>query len=297
MVEKTSKLKILVLGASGLLGSEVVRHLNHTVNQTDNIVKGVNHRELDITHGKDVAIYIERFQPDVVINCAALSNVDYCEEHPQEAMRVNAEAIRNICFPLEEIGGKLVHISTDYVFDGKKEDPYEESDPVNPLNHYAESKLKGEEYASQLLPNSLIIRVQWLYGAHGTNFSSQMIREITTGQVRTSYSLLEDRIGCPTSIHDLVPGIECLMKSSLSGIYHISCAGYCSWVQFGETIGALNGDSPPYPYIRSVRGDDLKRPAKRPRSTVISCQKLNDDLGFTLPKWQKSLEDVIRRIK
>src|SRR3989344_2964918 len=123
--------KILVTGAQGLLGAEVTRLLSQ---DSSYIVKGTTHSELDLTRGKEVAMWIEKMHPDFVINCAALSNVDTCEEHPEETFKVNAEGVKNVCLPLEEIGGKIIQFSTDYVFDGKKTTPYVEKDPVNPLN-------------------------------------------------------------------------------------------------------------------------------------------------------------------
>lgn len=293
MVEKDTKLKILVIGSQGLLGSEAVRILSQ---EKSFLVKGTSHQELDITHGMETAIWLERFHPDFVIHCAALSNVDYCETHPEETFKVNSEGVRNLCLPLAENGGKLIHISTDYVFDGKKESPYVEEDSVNPLSVYAESKLKAEEYVKRHLPDSLIVRVQWLYGERGKSFSSQLIREITQRTTTPPYSLLEDRIGSPTCVRDIAYALKALMQKNASGLFHVSSQGYCSWVEFGETIFKLNGISSYHDVIQQVREDDLKRSAKRPSFTPFDCHRLEKTIGHKMPLWKESLSETIRNI-
>lgn len=289
MVEKRRK-KVIVLGGGGLLGAEVVRHFS----KGPYVIKGVNRSELDITKGQEVAIWMERLHPDIVINCAALSNVDYCEERPEEAFRVNAEGVKNICLILEETGGKLIHISTDYVFDGEKGAPYEESDKVNPLSHYAESKLRGEEVVGRFLKDALIVRVQWLYGRNGKNFSSEIIRQVKTSSYRSVYKLIEDRIGSPTNVSDVAKGLEALIKHDCSGLYHLSSGGYCSWLEFGRTLFELFGDPKASEVIQAVKEADVKRPACRPRFSAFSCQKLTADTGYKPLHWKEMLETSLR---
>lgn len=291
MVAERQK-KILVLGSSGLLGAEVVRHLSKGAERAYD-VKGAGRSELDITKGQEVAIWIERLHPDFVINCAALSNVDYCEDHREEAFHVNAEGVKNICVILEETGGKLVHISTDYVFDGEKETPYEETDPVNPLSIYAESKLKGEEYVRRFLPESLIVRVQWLYGKYGTNFSSRVIREISESSYVAPYRLIEDRVGSPTDVSEVAKGLEALITQDCSGLFHLSSSGCCSWFEFGKMIFELRGDEKALKMIQAVREKDIKRPARRPRFSAFSCHKLQKETGYTPSHWKEMLKAAI----
>ncbi len=282
--------KILVLGSNGLLGAEVIRHFSKGAYD----VKGASHSELDITKGQEVAIWIERLHPDFVINCAALSNVDYCEEHPEEAYRVNAEGVKNICVILEETGGKLVHISTDYVFDGEKETPYEETDPVNPRSVYAESKLKGEEVVKRFLPESLIVRVQWLYGKDGKNFSSRVIREIAESSYTSPYLLIEDRVGSPTEVSQVAKGLEALIQNNCSGLFHFSSSGHCSWLEFGYAIFDICNDLNAPKMIQAVREKDIQRPARRPRFSAFSCHKLKKESGYLPSHWKEMLRVMIK---
>ncbi len=282
--------KILVLGGEGLLGAEVIRHFSKGAYD----VKGASRSELDITKGQEVAIWIERLHPDFVINCAALSNVDYCEEHREEAFRVNAEGVRNICCVLSETGGKLVHISTDYVFDGDKGASYEETDSVNPRSVYAESKLKGEEYVERFLPESLIVRVQWLYGSCGTNFSSRVIREISESSYVSPYRLIEDRVGSPTDVSEVAKGLEALIAKDCSGLFHLSSSGCCSWFEFGKMIFELCGDEKAQKMIQAVREKDIRRPAHRPRFSAFSCHKLQKETGHTPLHWKEMLRVMIK---
>lgn len=281
--------KILVLGGNGLLGAEVIRYFSKRAYD----VKGASRSELDITKGQEVAIWLERLHPDFVINCAALSNVDYCEEHREEAFHVNAEGVKNISVILEETGGKLIHISTDYVFDGEKGVPYEETDSVNPLSIYAESKLKGEEYVKRFLPESLIVRVQWLYGKDGKNFSSQLIRQIATASYAPPYLLIEDRVGSPTDVSYVAKGLEALIQHHCSGLFHLSSYGHCSWFEFGNAIFEICNDLNAQEMIKAVREKEIKRPARRPPFSAFSCQKFQKETKFIPPHWKEMLTAAI----
>lgn len=297
MVEKNKRLKILVIGAAGLLGSELMRLLTRVFSPYD--VKGTTHTELDITKGKEVAICLERLHPNIIINCAALSNVDDCEKWPEDAFRVNAEGIKNICLPLvEDVKARLIHISTDYVFDGRKKTPYVEMDTVNPLSVYGESKLKGETYVEKLLPDAVILRVQWLYGSHGKSFASRMVQAVTRGDFRQRYCLIEDRVGNPTSVTELAKAIEALIvKQNINErLYHLSAEGSSSWVEFGKTIFKINGINDAEPYIQMVKEKNMNRLAKRPPYSVFSSVRFEQEIGFKMPPWQEQLKEVIGRL-
>ena len=286
--------KILVTGASGLLGAEVIRLLSQTSSYS---VKGTTHAELDLTSGKEVAMWIEKMHPDVVINCAALSNVDTCEGHREETFKVNAEGVKNLCLPLEEIGGKLIQISTDYVFDGTKTTPYIETDSVHPLNIYAESKIRAEEYVKRFLPESLTVRVQWLYGEHGKNFASQMIYDITYKNISKQYYLIEDRVGTPNDVKNIAQGIKVLLEKDIKGIVHLSCEGECSWVEFGKTIFAMNHIEPFSQYMHVFKEINAQRVAKRPPYSKLSSVRLQAELNFKMPFWEDSLQRTILNLK
>ncbi len=292
--QMASPKKILVVGAQGLLGTAVIRLLSQNPSYR---VKGTTHSELDLTSGKEVAMWIEKMHPDFVINCAALSNVDYCEGHREETFKVNAEGVKNLCLPLEEIGGKLIQISTDYVFDGKKATPYVETDPVNPLNVYAESKLKAEEYVKKLLPQSLIVRVQWLYGEHGKNFSSTMIRNVTHKNFSMQYHLIEDRIGAPNNVRDVAYGIKVLLEKNAKGLFHLSCEGECSWAEFGRILFKMNEIENFSQYVHVFKEVEAKRPAKRPPYSKLSSTRLQAELDFKMPFWEESLQKTILNLQ
>ena len=274
------------------MGAEVLSLLS----QGGYSVKGALHAQLDITKGMEVSIWMERLHPDVVINCAALTDVDYCEKNPEEAFRVNAEGVKNICLPLlEDVRAKLIHVSTDYVFDGKKESPYVETDPVNPLSHYAESKLKGEEYVQKLLPDAVILRVQWLYGKHGKGFASQMVRAVTQKAFSSPYALLKDRVGCPSAVHEIAKAIRAVMMGDLKGLYHFSSQGACSWLEFGKAIFELNGVESSDRYIKAMLDRDLKRSAKRPLYTAFLTEKFEKATGYPTKSWKEQLAEVIQQ--
>ncbi|HBQ22050.1 MAG: dTDP-4-dehydrorhamnose reductase [Deltaproteobacteria bacterium GWA2_38_16] len=294
MVEKSKQQKILVIGSTGLLGSEIVQVLSKVSSYE---VKGASHAELDITNGMEVAIWLERLHPDIVINCAALSNVDYCEEHPEEAFKVNSEGVRNICLPLEENGGKLIHFSTDYVFDGEKGKPYVETDPVNPLNYYAQSKLKSEEYVKKHLPNSIIARVQWLYGEHGKNFASSVIQDITFKNNKKLYRFIKDRVGSPTRVTEIALAMRALIDQNKSGTYHVAASGECSWDQFAQTVCELNGITDTSSIVQVMMEQESGRSAKRPAYSVLSSRLLESEIDIKMPLWKKTVEDTIRNLR
>src|SRR3989338_4833195 len=275
--------KILVTGAQGLLGAEVIRLLSQDSSYR---VKGTTHSELDLTSGKEVAMWIEKMHPDIVINCAALSNVDTCEEHREETFKVNAEGVKNLCLPLEETGGKLIQISTDYVFDGRKGTDYLETDSVNPLNIYAESKIQAEDYVKRFLPESLIVRVQWLYGENGKNFASTMIRNVTYKDFSMQYHLIEDRIGTPNDVKDVARGIKVLLGKDVKGLIHLSCEGACSWAEFGKVLFQMNGIQDFGQYVKVFKEIEAKRAVKRPSYSKLSSSRLQSELDFKMPFWK-----------
>ncbi|MBI4041263.1 MAG: dTDP-4-dehydrorhamnose reductase [Deltaproteobacteria bacterium] len=293
MVEKNSLPKILILGGKGLLGSEMARVL--TANGY--AVKTASHAELDITKGMEVAVWIERLQPEIVINCAALSDVDFCEKNPDLAFKVNAEGVKNICLPLQEIGGRLIHISSDYVFDGKKKSPYVETDLVSPVNIYGKSKLKGEEYVQKILPQSFIVRVQWLYGAHGKNFASQLVRTITTGEVMGPYSLILDRVGTPTPVGVIANVVPRMMTLREGGLFHLSARGGCSWVEFGKAVFEINSRKDFDRWVRAVTEIQNLRLAQRPPYSVLSSDFFERTFQYEFSHWTEALSNVIHYFK
>ena len=209
---------ILVVGAHGMLGRDLM-----TVLPGEH--RGVDIDDVDITSQESVRTLMVTLKPEVVVNVAAYTDVDGCETKRELAYAVNGDGVGNLARVTADIGAKLVHISTDYVFDGSKGSPYREDDPTGPLSVYGQSKLLGEQNA-RLNPDHLIIRTQWLYGLHGKNFVETML---TLAAERTVLSVVDDQIGSPTWTVDLALAIRALLATDCRGTYHAANAGFCSW--------------------------------------------------------------------
>lgn len=210
-------MKILVLGASGKLGSEICRQLgeHHTV-------FGLGRAQADITDMKALFSAVMDLGPEVIVNAAAWTDVDGCELDPDRAFSVNALGARNAAVVAREVGAKLFHISTDYVFDGKRKSPYREYDPPAPINFYGLSKLKGEEYVREQTPRHFILRVAWLYGRKGRDFLKTVL---SLALSQEELRVVNDQWGTPTCVADVVRQIEVLMATDLYGTYRCTAQG------------------------------------------------------------------------
>src|SRR5512138_1126497 len=221
---------ILVIGANGMLGHDLMEVL-----QGD--VRGLDLPELDITDLVSVRKALLTLKPRVIVNSAAYTDVDGCESNVETAMAVNGEGVGLLALTAREIGATLVQVSTDYVFDGSKGEPYLEDDPVGPLSMYGESKLAGELNAA-MAPAHLIVRTQWLYGLHGKNFVETMLR---LASEKKELAVVDDQIGSPTWTVDLALAIQALVEKDCRGIYHAANSGFCSWNDFARAIFAEAG--------------------------------------------------------
>ena len=270
---------ILVVGANGMLGRDLMTVLPGEP-------RGVDIEEIDITSPESVRMVMVTLKPEVVVNAAAYTNVDGCETNRDLAFAVNGAGVGHLARASADIGAKLVHISTDYVFDGSKGSPYQEDDPTGPLSVYGQSKLLGEQNA-RLNPDHLIIRTQWLYGIHGNNFVETMLRLATD---RTELSVVDDQIGSPTWTVDLAQAIQSLVKGGLRGTYHAANAGFCSWNEFARAIftGAEVKIS-----VKPMTTMELNRPAPRPLYSTLDCGKLTRDTGFTPQGWREALKSYL----
>ena len=264
---------ILVIGANGMLGRDLMDTL-------EGDVRGVDIDDIDITDAESVRRVLLTLKPRVIVNAAAYTDVDGCETNRDQAIEVNGEAVAWIAMIAAEIGAKLVQISTDYVFDGKKEIPYNEDDLPRPLSVYGESKLAGELNA-QLASEWLIVRTQWLYGLHGKNFVETMLR---MGAERKELSVVTDQFGCPTWTIDVCGAVKALIDSGCRGIYHAVNAGSCSWNEFAKTIFEQAGMDIT---VNPMTSDQLNRPAPRPAHSVLDISKLVDDTGFQPRPWRQ----------
>jgi len=216
---------ILVVGAKGMLGRDLMEVLTGDV-------RGVDVEEIDITSLESTRRALLTLKPRVVVNAAAYTDVDGCETNKELAMQVNGEGVAHLALAALEIGARLVHVSTDYVFDGAKDSPWLEDDPPHPLSVYGESKLAGELNA-RIVPDHLIIRTQWLYGLHGKNFVETMLR--LAGE-RNELAVVDDQVGSPTWTADLARAIKALIDADCRGTYHAANAGFCSWNGFARAI-------------------------------------------------------------
>ncbi len=251
-------MKTALLGAGGQLADDLRRVLS------DWGLRPFTHAELDICHHDRVRQVLTELAPEVVINCAAYVRVDDAEDDVEEAFRVNALAVRNLAQVCRDLDCTLVHISTDYVFDGKKGSPYTEDDCPDPLNVYGASKLAGENFVRNISPKHLVVRTSGLYGLAGSsgkggNFVETMIRSAGEGR---AIQVVDDQVLTPTYSLDLAAALKELIAKAPSGVYHLTNAGQCSWYQFAQKVFELEG---PQPELRRTttaqRGDKARRPA------------------------------------
>lgn len=245
----------------------------------------------DITNKAQVLTYIEKLGPEIIINCAAYTNVDACETEQALADQVNGVAVGYLAEAAKKVDAVLVHISTDYVFDGHKSTPYDEEDPANPQSAYGRSKLLGErELLSSCLDKFFIVRTSWLYGPGGNNFVETIIR---LAKERSELRIVCDQIGSPTYTGDLASAVFCLLQSSSPfGIYHFSNEGECSWYEFSKKIVGLaraRGELLKVESICPIKTEEYPLPAKRPQNSLFSKEKYMKATGKQIPLWEESL--------
>ncbi len=276
-------MKVLVLGAGGMLGKDLVPILS---------VKGqVWARDIDdfdITDPKMVQREVEALQPQVLVNAAAYTDVDGCESRKELAFAVNAEGARNVARACAAIGGRMIHLSTDYVFDGSSRIPYGEENLPNPLNIYGSSKLQGERYIQEILENHLIIRTEWLYGRHGKNFVDTIVRH--AGQQK-ELRVVDDQRGSPTFTKDLSFALERLIGIEARGILHVTNSGSCTWFEFARQILREKG----YDHVQviPISSEELSRPARRPVSSVMDCRRYEKLTGRKMRPWKEAIKEYL----
>jgi dTDP-4-dehydrorhamnose reductase len=251
-------MNILVTGAKGMLGTDVTDRLGARFNVT-----ACDIGDLDLADNRAVFGYVRQVRPDVMINCAAYTQVDACETDGDAAERGNAVLPRNLAAAAEETGAKLVHISTDYVFDGETAVPYKENDPTNPRTVYGKSKLMGENLVRDLTRRYFIVRIQWLYGKNGGNFVKTILK---LGREKEKVAVVDDQFGSPTYTRDVAAAIEKLMVTEDYGIYHITNGGTVSWHDFTRTIYDMAGVKT---VLAPCQTEDFPRPAPRPRFSKL----------------------------
>ncbi|MBY0063436.1 MULTISPECIES: dTDP-4-dehydrorhamnose reductase [Priestia] len=271
--------KVLITGANGQLGKELVELFTEKGFE----VYGFGRDKMDIANQAQVEEIISAVKPNIVLHSAAHTKVDLAESEPEQAFLINAYGTRNVAVAAEAVGAKLVYVSTDYVFDGTTDEPYNEFSPTSPLGVYGKSKLAGEQFVRDLHSKFFIVRTSWVYGKHGNNFVKTMLK---LGEEKKELSVVADQVGCPTYTLDLANSILELVNTQKYGIYHISNSGSCSWYEFAKTIFQEAGMSIK---VNPCSTEEFPRPAARPVYSVFKHMSLQLN-GFQQPReWKEGL--------
>ena len=279
-------MRVMVTGAAGQLGYDVIKRLNELGIEA----KGTDIQDLDLTKQDEVIASIAAYKPDAVVHCAAYTAVDLAEDEREKCALINVEASRNVAMGCKHIGAKMVYISTDYVFDGQGEEPFEEESAKDPINVYGFTKSQGEDVCLELVEKLFIVRISWVFGVNGKNFVKTMLR---LGAQREKLTVVCDQIGSPTYTRDLAVLLCQMIQTDKYGVYHATNEGYCSWQEFARTImekAGLNCQVDP------ILSADYPAKAKRPNNSRLSKTKL-DEAGFErLPSWQDALERYLKEL-
>jgi dTDP-4-dehydrorhamnose reductase len=272
--------KILVTGAGGMLGSDVVRaaeFVNHEV-------AGLTRSDLDITDRQAVTRALLEERPDAVVNCAAYTDVDGAEDALESAMDVNAEGAANVAAAAAEIGARVLYPSTDYVFDGSKLEPYVESDEPSPQSVYGQSKLAGERETVEANPRHYIVRSAWLFGTSGRNFVETML---SLARDHGEVLVVRDQVGCPTYTAHLADALVRLLDTEAYGVHHLASQGECSWYEFAQEIFSQASVEC---RVMSCTADEFGRAAPRPAYSVLDTERTE---ALYLPQWKEGLASYL----
>ncbi len=274
---------ILITGSGGRLGSSLYDYFKK---QAEVEVVGITRKELELSKHRKVNSFVKRLQPSIIYHAAAMTGVDACEKYPEQAHKDNVLASRNIAAAAADVRARLVYFSTDYVFDGHKDSPYNESDIPFPINIYGQTKLEGEKTVASLLSNYVTIRVAWLFGK-AYDFISFVKESL---KLSKPLKLAADHLGSPGYIPDLLPAIDEIAQSEYTGIFHLSNSGGCSRFQMGsEIIAHLNLDIK----LLKVSGDNVGFIARRPGQSILESRRYRELTGKVLRSWQEALIDYL----
>ena len=279
-------MKVLITGSNGMLGHDLIEVLkdNHELILTTS-------KTLDITDKNHVIKFISENNPDVVINSAAYTNVDGCEENQETAYAVNGDGVENLALACKKIDCPLVHVSTDYVFNGENTRPWVEDDEIGPISVYGKSKLKGEEAILEILDKFFIIRTAWLYGINGGNFPKTMLE---LAKSHKEITVVYDEVGTPTYTPDLAKAISQLIETDYYGIYHITNSGSCSWCEFARYIFEVADKDVK---VIPVTASEFARPAPRPHYSVLENKKWVENGFEPLRSYRGAVKEYIELIK
>lgn len=287
-------MKILLLGSNGQVGWEI----NRKANAAGLNVIALNRAELDITRHPDVKLKISEIKPDVVINATAYTAVDQAEKEPDLAFAVNRDAVRNLAQVCDLLDVVLIHFSTDYIFDGEKNEPYIETDSANPLNVYGESKWLGEEDLRNYLQKHIVLRISWVFGRHGKNFVKTII---TLAGEKTELRVVADQFGCPTPAEEVATNIVSLLANIKNkkanfcfGTFHFCCTPVISWCEFAKAIIEYRKK---YVHVvcesvKPITTSEFKSLAQRPTFSVLDCNKVVESLHFNIIDWGEKVDSI-----
>lgn len=292
-------MKILITGCKGQLGNELVSILASGKSEIGAIpteligceVLGVDIDSLDITDAGAVISLVEAEKPDIIINSAAMTNVDGCETMQETAYKVNAAGVRNLAVAAEAVGAKFIHVSTDYVFKGNGTVPYAEWDKIDPQSIYGKSKALGESYALAFSSKSFIVRTSWLYGYIGKNFVKTVRRVM---RERGAMTVVNDQRGNPTNANDLAHHILKLCVTNEYGIYHCTGKGECTWFEFACKIAEL---SELKGTVSPCTSEEYVSPVKRPAFSSLSHLALECAVGDEMRDWQIALTEYLQKVE
>ena len=283
-------MRILVTGASGQLGQQ----FKNNVSKSDHEFYFTDEDELDITKKKEILNYVTIYKIELIINCAAYTDVNGSETNKNQAIKVNSGAIKNLVEICEEKKIKMIHFSTDYVYNSDNLSPINEESHINPINYYGISKREGEKIIEKSSSDSIIIRTSWLYSMYGNNFVKTMIEK---GENQEKIYVINDQFGCPTYSKDLV---ECTLNIIVSNklnnykVYNFSNEGYTNWYDFTKKIFELKKINCP---IIAVSSDKYKSVANRPKYCITDKSRIKDIFNITIRKWDEALEEFLINYK
>ncbi len=280
-------MRIIVTGVGGQLGTDVVKELEQQKHQ----VLGVGHKELDITDESKVKEVLDGFKPEAIIHCAAYTAVDAAEEDTETAFRVNVLGTRYLAQGCQKHNAKLIYISTDYVFSGDGDQPWEVTDSLAPCNQYGKTKMLGEKEVMGQINSYFIVRTSWVIGATGKNFVKTML---TLGRTREEISVVNDQYGSPTFTKDLARLLAQMVVTKKYGIYHACNQGCCTWYELAKKVFELT-EIPIH--LKAITSDDYPMKAIRPKNSRLSMQALKDNGFQLLPNWEVSLKEYLNEIE
>lgn len=277
-------MRIVVVGANGMLGTDLCLFLKEQKIAPIEL----DLPRFDITNVNQAINTIKSQKPDVIINVAAFTDVDAAESKKADAYAVNTQGTWAVALAAQECKAKLLYVSTDYVFDGKKQNPYSEKDATNPINYYGRTKLLGEKTVMQHLKHYFIVRTSWLFGKNGRNFVKTILK---LSQEKDLIEVVNDQVGSPTYTKDLSSAMFKIVNSDKFGIYHITNSSKCSWYEFAGEIIKQQGFATK---VAPITSDKIGRPAKRPANSVLDNRKYEKQFKSRMRVWQDALSDYLK---